>query len=254
MFDTRGRGGRTLKAFVVTIRRGEANRTRVHNYCTKEDPAPLQHLLRPLTPLPTPGDGGAAEPATFGEMLNTVTNVRTGMKRLMDEYPDEFYRNGGRIMPMLTMRLGRTCTPTYNITQFHLEGYGLPLPVQEKAIVLYGNSEIGKTALALAHFERPLLVTCFDDLKKIGLDCDGLVFDDMDFTHLTAEGVIAILDMEFERSIKCRYQDAEIPAGLPRIFTTNVPEIFPPGRTEAQQRGIARRYTRIGPLKADLRV
>ena len=48
--------------------------------------------------------------------------------------------------------------------------------------------------------------------------------------------------------------NAEIPAGLPRVFTSNAPMIFPPGRTAAQQAAIDRRYTIIGPITADLRV
>ena len=156
-------------------------------------------------------------------------------------------------MPMLRLRIGRPVIPKYSLDQFSLEGYDLPLPL-DKAILLHGNSEVGKTAMALAHFEHPHLITAMDDLKQIGLDCDGLVFDDMDFTHLNPEQCIALLDMEYERSIKCRYYNAEIPANLPRIFTSNAPMIFPPGRTAAQQYAINRRYTNIGPITADLRV
>ena len=184
-------------------------------------------------------------------MLNRETSVRTGMKRLAELHPDEYYRNGGRIMPMLRLRIGRPVKPKYSLDQFSLVGHELPLSLL-KPILLHGSSEVGKTAMALAHFEYPHLISNMDDLKHIGLDCDGLVFDDMNFSHLTAEECIALLDMEYERTIKCRYYNAEIPAGLPRVFTSNAPMIFPPGRTAAQQAAIDRRYTSLrsaNPLK-----
>ena len=234
----------------MTVKKGDLHRTRVHQYCMKEDLAPLQKLQRALTPLK---DGDAGEKETFGSMLNRETSVRTGMKRLAELHPDEYYRNGGRIMPMLRLRIGRPVKPKYSLDQFSLVGHELPLSLL-KPILLHGSSEVGKTAMALAHFEYPHLISNMDDLKHIGLDCDGLVFDDMNFSHLTAEECIALLDMEYERTIKCRYYNAEIPAGLPRVFTSNAPMIFPPGRTAAQQAAIDRRYTIIGPITADLRV
>ena len=79
-------------------------------------------------------------------------------------------------------------------------------------IVLQGASHVGKTQFALAHFKRPLLVTRMDDLKYISLSTDGLVFDQMRFTHpedraklnLTADELINLLDKEVSRSIGAR--------------------------------------------------
>ena len=98
-----------------------------------------------------------------------------------------------------------------------------------------------------------------DDLKKISFACDGLVFDDMDFTDWKCEEVIALLNWTKGRSIAARYSDAQIPALIPLIFITNrgmtsaFDSIFPSGRTAEQQSAIVRRYECVpvtGPLMA----
>ena len=48
-----------------------------------------------------------------------------------------------------------------------------------------------------------------------------IIFDDMDFTDLTAEATIRLLDMERSRSVRCRYNNGTLPQYMPRIFTTN---------------------------------
>lgn len=91
-----------------------------------------------------------------------------------------------------------------------------------KCWILWGESGIGKTQFALAHFEKPLFVTHMDDLLKFNEEYDGIIFDDMDFKHLPRSAQIHLLDSDQPRSIHVRYQVASIPAGTRKVFTTNV--------------------------------
>lgn len=93
----------------------------------------------------------------------------------------------------------------------------LPL---DKPTIIWGEPGIGKTQYALAHFEKPLLVSHMDDLGNLTEDHDGIVFDDMSFNHMPRTGQIHLVD-NLTRSIHIRYKTATIPAGIKRIFTTN---------------------------------
>lgn len=96
--------------------------------------------------------------------------------------------------------------------------------IKRKAVVLTGLSGAGKTAFALAHFQKPKMVSHIDDLKEFNpLEHDGLVFDDMSFGHWPVTSCIHIIDMEYDRTINCRYQVGFIPSGFPRFFTSNLP-------------------------------
>lgn len=93
--------------------------------------------------------------------------------------------------------------------------------LQERAIVLMGFSGCGKTSYALSHFLRPVLVSHIEDIKKIKNTTDGVVFDDMSFTHWPRTSCIHILDLEHSRSINVRYGTVVLPKGLPRFFCSN---------------------------------
>ena len=80
-----------------------------------------------------------------------------------------------------------------------------------------------------------------------------VVFDEFNYRKvntvgMSAEECIALLDMSTPATLPARYKDIVIPAGLPRIFTTNLDlmtpttHIFPPGANAEQQAGIDRRY------------
>lgn len=95
--------------------------------------------------------------------------------------------------------------------------------LKSKAVVLHGVSGTGKTAYALAHFKKPFMVSHVDQMKNWNsLIYDGIVFDDMCFSHWPVSTCIHILDLEFQREIHCRFTNGIMPAGFPRIFTTNL--------------------------------
>ena len=96
-----------------------------------------------------------------------------------------------------------------------------PLEFDGKTIVLTGPSGMGKTSWALAHFKNPLLVSTIEDLKQLKDYHDGVVFDDVNVSHMSVESVIHLLDVKNNRSVRCRYSNARLKKGLNRIFTTN---------------------------------
>lgn len=90
--------------------------------------------------------------------------------------------------------------------------------------IMYGRSNIGKTCFAKAHFKSPLLVRGIDQLADLDYPKthDGIVFDDCRAHKWTRERQIHITDMEDDSGIRILYMCKVIPAGCPRIFTTNM--------------------------------
>lgn len=107
-------------------------------------------------------------------------------------------------------------TGNYRLSDFAWEPLDLSKPC-----VLVGESGIGKTEFALAHFTNPKIVSQIDDLKDLSDLHDGVIFDDVALADLQREEQIHILDIGMTRSIKARFMNATLKKGLPRIFTTN---------------------------------
>lgn len=102
--------------------------------------------------------------------------------------------------------------------------YCLPLPVEwnrkKFALLLSGKPGTGKSQWALAQFERPFVITDYDDLKDIPSGCDGLVFDDQSFAMCRKEMKLSVLCVDENRRFRTRHVSANVPP-LPRIFTCN---------------------------------
>lgn len=111
-----------------------------------------------------------------------------------------------------------------------------------RVFFIHGPSDTGKTQWALAHFKNPLVCRDTDDLKDFvpGFH-DGIVFDDMSFSHWPRTSVIHLLDWDLDSSIRCRNTNAFIPKHTKKIFTSNTSEdeVFGP-----QEHAKARRITR----------
>jgi len=97
---------------------------------------------------------------------------------------------------------------------------GLPQTVPI-SVVLWGDSGAGKTTLARVLLPKALIVSHMDDLCNYTVKHDGIIFDDMSFTHIPREAQIHLVDNDLPRSIHCRYRTASIPAMTKKIFTTN---------------------------------
>jgi len=98
------------------------------------------------------------------------------------------------------------------------------VPIGMRSIVIVGPSGCGKTTWAKLRCSKPALIcTHMDDLKnfKIGYHT-SIIFDDMSFTHLDPVLQIPICDRYDNRSLHCRYNVAQIPKGIQKIFTCNV--------------------------------
>jgi len=94
-------------------------------------------------------------------------------------------------------------------------------------MIFWGPSGFGKTQFALAHFKNPLFVTHLDELSRFNKAVhDGIVFDDMSFSHLPRNTQIYLLDQDNNRAIHVRYKTAKLPKHTKKIFTTNTREIF----------------------------
>jgi len=241
-FDLRMTGWNTLKAHYDRIGATLRDLHKVIHYCMKDG----DYVVCPeWAVVPKPVD---VQGRSLAEALNMAETREEAADILQIEFPRDYYMNGTRVLPMIDARFGDFVTPKYSLEQFVRQALNLK---ENKVIVLYGKSGAGKTEFALAHFERPLLVSEMDDLKGLTARNDGIVFDDMEFTTLSAKAVIKLLDTSYKRSIQARYRNAVIPAGLPRIFTTNLhmvyphSHIFPPGKNSEQYEAITRRYTAV---------
>ena len=253
-FDMRGRNGRTLHPHIEPVGKTSEDKHNVVYYSQKDG----QYIASPH--LMNADIQRYAE--TWSDKLNRAETVHEGMNMLKRDHSQIFYLHGTRIKPMLEYSLGR-----HSAVDFDLSSFNRPPLDLTRAVVLYGESSIGKTCYALAHFKYPLLVSKLEDLQDISLRTDGLVFDEMRFEDssgnrktetLTSAETIHLLDMEHDRSLSARYHNIQIRKGLPRIFTTNrrltrYEHIFTAGVNDAEQYGLDSRYTAVGYLTEDLR-
>jgi len=94
---------------------------------------------------------------------------------------------------------------------------------KEKALILIGDSGIGKTTAAKQIIPKPtLFVSHIDDLKHFKSEIHkSILFDDVCFNHYPVQSQIHLVDFDNPRSIHVRYGVAKIPAGIAKIFTCN---------------------------------
>lgn len=119
-----------------------------------------------------------------------------------------------------------------------------PSILKRKSIVLTGKAGTGKTQFALSHFKRPKLIRQMDDIHTFNpREHDGIVFDDMSFSHCPAQSNIVMLDMDEQATIYARYRNGHLPPEFPRFFTCNKPfqNMWANDRTDEEERAIYRR-------------
>lgn len=127
-------------------------------------------------------------------------------------------------------------TPQHALDDFKWE----PITDWTTSHVFWGNTGIGKTQFALAILPRALFVTHIDQLVAYSPDSyDGIIFDDMAFTHYPREPQIHLCDIDQDRAINVKHSIAIIPRGTKKIFTTNIPN----GCIFMNDPAIARRIT-----------
>jgi hypothetical protein len=138
----------------------------------------------------------------------------------------------------------------------HLDQSGETDTRCRRSIVLYGMAGSGKTCRALCEWERPLLCKRIEAVRDAvwagPRATTHLVFDEADFSDLSPEDCINLLDYTQMHTLPARYADVNFPP-IPRIFITNrpmrwgIPEghIFPAGASADQQDAILRRYRQL---------
>lgn len=94
---------------------------------------------------------------------------------------------------------------------------------RKTTLILYGPTNTGKTTLANLLLPDATLISHIDGLKNIKRNQfkNGIIFDDMSFLQWPDEAQIHLLDNDFDRQIHCRFVCATIPAGTPKIITSN---------------------------------
>jgi len=92
-----------------------------------------------------------------------------------------------------------------------------------KALIIQGVSGCGKSHYAKSLAPKPALwVTHIEVLRRFKPGYHkSIIFDDCSFKHLPRETQIHLVNYHDPVAIHCRYNPANIPAGIPRLFTCN---------------------------------
>lgn len=92
-----------------------------------------------------------------------------------------------------------------------------------KALILIGDSGVGKTTWAKTNIPKPcLFVTHIDELRQFKMNYhQSILFDDVSFKHYPIQSQIHLVDFFDSRSIHVRYGIATIPANIYKFFTCN---------------------------------
>lgn len=105
---------------------------------------------------------------------------------------------------------------------------------RKKSLILRGPGGIGKTQMAQAMLSavcgRFFLCDSFEQTNKCSwTGREGILYDDVHMHDRGIDECKGLLDVEESRVVKCRYEDGYLPAGTPRIFSTNhtKAEFFP---------------------------
>ena len=177
------------------------------NYCMKEDSDPFIKDNR--------------KQGQRSDLINLTRELNEGksVTEVAKAYPSDYIRYHAGIEKYAKLVQVSSESAEYSLVECCK--YVKLFPIQNYTSVVIGDAGCGKTQYALSHFVKPLLVTHIDDLLNLQQDNDGIVFDDMDFTHWHRTHQIHILDYDNTRSIHCRYRTASIPKHTFKIFTGN---------------------------------
>jgi hypothetical protein len=191
---------------------GARNATRVKAYCAKEGNF---IACPPYDPTPTKTTWTTAiGQAESGEISAALTTLKTGGERSCRD----LVLHGPAIKAsLLSMRPPTALTCARPVTDYeHLFEWD-----KSRLLLLCGATNTGKTTLAASLLPLALFTRHLDLLADLKEGHTGVILDDMSFVHLHDEAQIHLCDTAMESNVHVRYRVATLPAGLPRIVTTN---------------------------------
>lgn len=168
-------------------------------------------------------------------------NIKQAFNNLVEHMPMEVIQRGSKLVENLNILKSQSLVKPYVRDDFH-DNFHVMLWERKyktkKALWIHGPTNTGKTEYAKTLFDKPLLVRHMDQLRGINTHFyDGIIFDDMSFSHWPRESVIHLCDLQNASGINIKHGVVELPAKVPRVFVSNVP-IFNEDPTKAINRRI----------------
>ncbi len=169
---------------------------------------------------------GTADPWAEAMALAKGGDVEGAVLLLETEKPRDMLLQGVSLRSNLQLLAP---APVYGPPSGHLPLRDLPnlsealQVLGTKSLVVWGPAGTGKTCWARALGPHRFL-SHLEGLKTTGGIKSGetLIFDDMCFTHLPRSPALFLFDCEQPRDIHVRYTTVHIPAGVHKIFLTNL--------------------------------
>jgi len=234
----------------------DENLTRAANYCKKgeqtHDEWEQHHEDGPnyglnadfaeFGTLPSPNSCGSHTRQQGFALALQAEDVTTALSVIQQHNPKEYVLHRSQIHNNLQAHFHVTpiYKPRYSLDMFCHP----PLHFSDQhATLVWGDTNLGKTAFVKAHFKNPLFIRHMDRLKEFTSAYDAIIFDDMSFQHLPISTVIYLLDTDDDADIHVRYGVAKIPANTVKVFTHNTSNPFYNSQAEASQiAAVERRY------------
>lgn len=186
---------------------GKKARNWVYNYLQKQDKDPLTNIPANYIGLAQAGDYSGA------------------LKNFQFMHPKEYVMCSDRIESTLR-RLSKPKKQgkIYDLkTDFVIPDYDW----ETKCLFMHGPSRIGKSQYVKSYITHVLKKTFFritsHDGWKHYAGQDFIIVDDCNLRDVGRETAIHMCEIDDEADISCRYADAHIPAGIPKIFLSNDP-------------------------------
>lgn len=156
------------------------------------------------------------------DLQNIVEEIKAGVSipQIWQDFPLQMIRYERGIRSAYKALSPNVAAPP---PRFALDAFGWNKEYDWKySQIMWGAAGIGKTEFAKALLPKALFVSHMDDLVSFDSSIhEGIIFDDMSFTHMPRTAQIHIVDQDNNRSIHCRYTCAHIPANTKKIFLTN---------------------------------
>lgn len=144
-----------------------------------------------------------------------------GPREILEASPSLYLRYSNQIHHI------RSLYSEDNKSTYSRESYAVSIPDWTCHWHLWGPPDKGKTQFAKAQFDNPLYVRHVDQFCDYDSTLhDGIVVDELSFTHWPAISVINMLNKKDASAIHCRYRVANLPAGIRIIFLSNKLDIF----------------------------